>query len=156
MSPLPPEIERMIEASFTADEARARKRRMETGFLDIELESAPDDKPVNDPEFQAELNTFSGALHQGDVQFTQTAVAFDSVDAHGYPLAEFAIQILNSSALKVVGAAITAWLHGRYGRKVRLQFSDVKVEGRTPEEVDQALKSAAAYQASIKEAGKKP
>jgi hypothetical protein len=153
---IPPEQQRIIEASFAADEARARKQRMETGALEIEFEGAPDDPSVSDSTFQAELDAFSGTLRQSEIPHSQRAIAFDAVDAHGYPLAEFTIQLLNSPAIGVLGTAIGIWLKGRFGRKAHLKFGrdEVKLEGYTPEEIDQVLERAVAYRASLEKAGK--
>jgi hypothetical protein len=148
------EVNKGFAANRAVQAALNKKRRMESGELEIELEGGPDDLPVNDSAFQAELNTFSGALHQAAVPYSQSAIAFDSVDAHGYPLAEFAIQLLNSPAIGVVCTAIGIWLKGRYGRKVHLKFGDVEAEARTPEEVEQLLKSVAAFRDSLGKAEK--
>ena len=68
MASLTPEqqkqVETMFEASFARNAALAKKRRMETSELEIELGSAPDDPPTNDHGFQQELTTFSGALRR--------------------------------------------------------------------------------------------
>ncbi len=153
MAPLTPEqqnqVEAMFAASFAKDAALAKKRRMETGALEIELGSASDDLPINDPGFQHELAIFGGALKAAGVVYSQRGIAFDSVDAHGYPLAEFAIQHLGLPAIGIVTAAVTGWFAGRAGRKARLKFGDVEAEARTPEEVEQLLKSAAAFRAQV-------
>ena len=148
------EIEKAVSANRAFQAALETKRLMETGELSIELVGAVDDPPVPDPAFQAELNTFSGTLHQAAIPYSQSAIVMDAVDAHGYPLAEFAIQLLDSPAIGVVGTAIGVWLKGRYDRKARLKFGDVEAEARTPEEIEQLLQSAASFRASIKKAGK--
>ena len=153
MSPLPPEVERMIEESFAADRARDQKRRMKTGALEIELEGALDDWPVSSSEFQGELSIFSKTIRQSGILHSQRAIAFDAVDASGYPLAEFTIRTLGPPAIGIITAAVSSWLAGRAGRKARLKFGDIEAEARTPEEVERLLKAAAAFRASIKEAG---
>ncbi len=45
------QVEAMFAASFARDAALDKKRRMETGELEIELGSAPDDPPTNNPGF---------------------------------------------------------------------------------------------------------
>jgi hypothetical protein len=90
MCPLTPEQREEVEKAWAANRAMqaamAVKRRMETGETKIELVGASDDLPVPDPNFQEELNAFSVSLHASSVEFSQTAVAFDSVDGGGYPL----------------------------------------------------------------------
>ncbi len=158
MAPLTPEQQKQVEAMFATSFARNaaldKKRRLETGELEIELGSAPDDPPPNDPGFQQELATFGGALRAAGIAYSQRAIAFDSVEAHGYHLAEFAIQHLGPPAIGIITAAVTGWFAGRAGRKARLKFGDVEAEARTSEEVEQLLKSAAAFRAQVAKEGK--
>ncbi len=144
----------MFAASFARDATLDKQWGMEAGELGIELGSAPDDPPTNDPGFQQELAIFGGMLKAVEITYTQRAIAFDSVDAHGYPLAEFAIQYLDPPAIGIVTAAITGWFAGRAGRKVRLKLGDVEAEARTPEEIEQLLRSAAAFRAQVEKQGK--
>ncbi|MFC4518441.1 hypothetical protein [Cupriavidus pinatubonensis] len=111
----------------------------------ILLRRAVDDPAVDSSEFQAELRTFSGALKSGGVAYSQAAMAFDSAAATGYPLAEFAIKELAPYAASVA-AALTAWIAGRYGRKVRLKVGDLELEAKSPEEIKQLLHLAQEYQ----------
>ncbi len=150
---VPPEMAKLIEQSFAADREREKKRRMETGEVEIELERASDDPPIPDPSFQQELETFGGALGAAGIVYSQRAIALDAVDAHGYPLAEFVIRTLGPPAIGVVTAAVTGWLAGRAGRKVRLKFGDVEAEARTPEEVERLLKLATEFRARIENKG---
>ncbi len=152
MCPLTPEQLAEVERGWAANRAfqaeLSRKRRMETGELEIELVPGTDDPQEDDPTFQNELNVFSGRLRAGSVVYSQSAVAFDAIDGQGYPLAEFAIRTLGPPAIGIVTAAVTGWLAGRAGRKARLKFGDIEAEARTPEEVERLLRSAAAFRDS--------
>ena len=112
---------------------------MDVPRIELSLNRAPDDPPENDPGFQAELTAFGTALHDAGVAYSQSAITFDSIDAHGYPLAEFAIQQLGPSAITGVAAIIGAWVHARVGRSVRLKVGDVEAEAHTSEEVEQLV-----------------
>lgn len=122
--------------------------------LEVELGSAPDDPPITDSSFQQELANFDSALKEAGITCSQMHVALHSIDAHGYGLAEFAIEYLGPSAIGIVTAAVTGWFAGRAGRKARLKFGDVEAEARTPEEVEQLLRSAATFHAQVEQQGK--
>lgn len=143
------EITRAWEENLARQAATARAERVKTGYLDIDLGSASDDPPVSAPEIQSALGAFSGVLHAAEIRFSQSAVAFDSVDAQGYPLAEFTIKTLGPPVITAITAGITGWFAGRAGRKARLKFGDIEAEAATPEEVVKLLAAAANYQASI-------
>lgn len=158
MSPLTSDeqekLGKIFAESWARDAERNKQRRVKTGELEIELERAPTDLPVNDRIFQTELSTFGQSLKKHGILFSQSSIAFDSIETSGYPLAEFVIKTLGVPAISIVTVAISGWLTGRAGRKARIRFGDIEAEGRTPEEVEQLLQSAAAFRASIKGADK--
>jgi hypothetical protein len=45
-----------------------------------------------------------------------------------------------------VGTVLGAWLHARYGRKVRLKIGDIEAEAQTAEEVERLLARAQEFQ----------
>jgi hypothetical protein len=47
----------------------------------------------------------------------------------------------------VIAAALTAWLQGRAGRKVRMKVGDIEIEASTQEEFDRLLATALALKA---------
>src|SRR5271170_8078364 len=108
--------------------------------IEITLKRAPDDPPANSPEFQKELRQFADALRAADVDFSQRAIAFDAVDATGYPLAEFVVRALAVSALPSLTAIVVALLKAKNGRKVRLKFGSVDATAPSVEEVERLLK----------------
>lgn len=109
------------------------------------LRRAPDDSLENDPKFQRELSDFSKSLRAAGVKFSQRAMAFDSADALGYPLPNFLIT-LAPAVIAAVAGLCGAWVHARYGRKVRLKIGDVEAEGRTVEEIEALLQKAKEFQ----------
>jgi hypothetical protein len=107
--------------------------------IEIELKPAPDDPAINTPEFQKELREFSAALSAAGVNFSQRAVVFDSVDAHGYSLAEFVLRALQAGALPTVATIIVAYFQRRNGRKARLKYGNVEAESNSVEEIERLL-----------------
>lgn len=56
-------------------------------------------------------------------------------------LGEFFIKV-GPTVWPILGTAIGAWLHARYGRKVRLKVGDVEAEAETVGEVEKHLAKA--------------
>jgi hypothetical protein len=46
----------------------------------------------------------------------------------------------------VIAAAAGAWLHARYGRKVRLKVGDIEAEAQTEKQVQRLLEQAEEFQ----------
>lgn len=117
---------------------------MEPERCRIVLVRAPDDPLVNETKFQEELREFSKLLRAAGVSFSQRAMAFDSVDATGYPLPEFLVT-LDPPAIAALAAIAGAWVQARYGRKLRLKVGDVEAEARTEEEIGLLFERAAKF-----------
>jgi hypothetical protein len=117
--------------------------------IEIDLQRAPDDASVNEPGFQNELREFSKSLRTAGVTFSQRAMAFDSVDALGFPLAEFVIKTLSPAVIPAAAAVCGAWVQARYGRKVRLKIGDVEAEGRTTKEIENLLRQAESFRGKV-------
>ena len=124
-------------------------RRKREGGVDLLLVRASDDPQENDPAFQEELSSFSKALRATGVNHSQFAIVFDAVEGGGYPLAQFAIEVVRSVVPAAAGVC-GAWVQARYGRKVRLKIGDVEAEGRTVEEIERLLKQAAEFQGAVR------
>jgi hypothetical protein len=120
--------------------------------VEIDLQRAPDDLRENAPEFQQELNEFAKSLRGSGVAFSQKAIAFDSVDALGYPLAEFVIKTLVPALIPAAAGVCGAWVQARYGRKVRIKVGDIEAEARTAEEVERLLMMAVGIKDSAPDA----
>ena len=141
------EVTAMFAASRARNDALTRKQRFEAGKFTIELAASVDDPPGNDSVFQNDLSTFGKALRTAGIQYSQTAIAFDAVDAQGYPLPEFIIAIkdLGIPVITVIATLAGGWVQARYGRKMRLKIGDVEAEGRTIKEIEELLKKAAQF-----------
>jgi hypothetical protein len=113
--------------------------------IEIVLGRAPDDPQENDPKFQEELEEFSKSLRTAGMTYSQRGMAFDAVDAAGYPLAEFLVTFAKEIG-PTLGVILVAWVQGRSGRKVRLKIGDVEAEARTAEEVEGLLQKAKKFQ----------
>ncbi len=133
------ELAKTFAANRAVQEALNKKRRMESGELDAELVPGSDDPAQGEPAYQIELQRFFAPLRDAGISYKQRAIAMDAVDAHGYPLGEFALELVKTVG-PVLSAAFTGWIAGRSGRKVRVKFQDVEVEARTPQEVEALIK----------------
>lgn len=152
MCPLTPEQLAEIEKAWAANRAfqaeLARKHRIETGKLEIELERGDDDPQENARAYQAELEKFKRPLNEAGIRYSQRALALDSVGAHGYPLGEFALQFVTAIA-PIVSGVLASWITAKYGRKVRVKFMDIEAEARSVEEVERLIDKVLAIQESL-------
>jgi hypothetical protein len=139
MSPLTPEqleeVEKAVAANRAMQDALNRQRRMETEALEIELMRGGDDPQAHEPAFRDELQGFKDQLDDAGIQYAQSAVAFDSVDAYGYPIGEFALKFVKDYG-PMISVALAAWITGRYGRKVKAKFRDIEVEAGSLKDVE--------------------
>lgn len=113
---------------------------MRSGEFELILERSKDDKLPFSDEYQEELGHFSRQAHAS----SQICFAMDSVDGGGGPLGDFTFNNAGAliTALTTIGVA---WLHARYGRKLRLKYVDpkngpVEIEANTLEEVEAMVK----------------
>ena len=153
MSPISPEqkaeLMRDIAANRARQEAMTRKQRFEAGEFAIELDPAPGEPAGADEAFQEALQQFAAALHEAGVRHSQLAIAFDSADAHGYPLPEFILAIKSlatPAVLSALAGATGAWVQAKLGRKVRLKIGEIEAEGRSVAEVEKLLAAAVRFQ----------
>lgn len=114
-------------------------RYVKDGDMELVLLRARDDPPQNDPAYLEQLSDFSGALNNTGVEYSQRGMAFDSIEAVGFPLGEFVIRF-GPVAVAAISAPIAAWLTTKYGRRVRIKVGDVEVEGRSVQELNELLK----------------
>lgn len=139
------EFER-INQEWLANRARqiamTNAQRFEKGQFTIDLVRAHDDPSEGEPEFQLELSGFGAGLRSADIRFSQTAIAMDSMTAHGFPLPEFilALESLGTTAITAITVYGVAWVQARRGRKIRITIGEVEVEASSPSEVEHALR----------------
>ena len=159
MSLLTPEQEEAMFQMFLESQARTdamiNQRRFEEGEFTLELLKAEDEPGGGDEHFQQDSLRFSAALRADSIPFSQSALALDAVDAHGFPLPEFvfAMKVLGPPAITAIAGYAVAWTQGRSGRKVRIKIGEIEAEGRTIEEVTQLLEKAASFQGLNKSEG---
>jgi len=131
-------------------EAMNAARRKRERDVELCLVPASTDKPVGDDVFQTELGTFSAEFIKTGIKENQRAIAFDAVDALGYPVPEF-ILFLKDVAPMVITAATAvcvAWVKAKPGRKVRLKIGDVEAEGQSTDEIAKLLAQAKEFQSA--------
>ena len=110
--------------------------------LDLSLIPASDDPPfAGGAEYQKQLWIFEKSLKQDKGLVVDSGMeAFLSAQG-GIFLGDFSIKIIAILGPFLV-TAVGAWLHGRYGRKVRLKVGEIEAEAQTVEEVEKLLKRA--------------
>ena len=98
---------------------------MDTSSLQITLMPAPDERP---PENLSKLRRVFEAL---------PIRREDSTD-----ILDVTTSALLASLGTPLGTALGAWLHARYGRKVRLKIGDIEAEAQTLKEVEKLIARA--------------
>lgn len=126
-------------ARWAAEEAEESERRRQQGKVAIWLKRGPNDAETFTKEHQAELyEVLSPILHVKGVEVEAPFLAVDAVDAVSGYTGQLIIS-LAQIASPVLTAALVAWLKGRPGRKVRVEFhpsGKIKtVEAQTEEQV---------------------
>ena len=125
----------MSLAAFPAAQAN---ELVEAGELEIKLERADSDPQENTPSYQNEWKTFKRPLDEAGIRYRQTIFALESMGEAGYHLSEFTLSFIKDMAT-VVSAALVAWITSKYGRKVRVKYSDIEVEASSVEEVEKLI-----------------
>lgn len=121
----------MAEAEIIRDTTHERE-------LTITLIPSSDDPPKHTKEYQAELGTLEKEMRGQGIEFSSRAFLMESASGGGFSLGEFYAIVKTVSPLLTV--SLGAWLHKRYGRKVKLKFKDVQIEATTVEEVEKLIK----------------
>jgi len=154
MCPLTPEqhdeVMKLAAENHARQEAMNEAQRVREHGVQLCLVRAPKDKAVGDDEFQAELRTFSAVLGETGIKKSQSAITFDAIDAHGYPLPEFMLILKEVAPMAITAATAicVAWVNARPGRKVRLKIGDVEAEGQNADEIAKLLAQAKDFQSS--------
>ena len=118
--------------------------------LQLTFIRAADDPRVSDPEFQQGLRSFSAALSDAGIVYSQRVKFADSANGGGHPLGEYFIS-LAQVIRPIVGVAVGAWIQGRAGRKVRLKVGDIELEANGPADIDHLVAQALALKAQLAE-----
>jgi len=111
----------------------------------ISFVPGPEDRALGGDDYQHELGDLLAVLRSEKVLITTRMQFRDAVGADAIGLGQFSIE-----ALKVLGplasAAFGAWLHKRYGRKVRIKIGEIEAEAQSVAEIEQLLQQAANFE----------
>jgi hypothetical protein len=109
--------------------------------LQLELVPSSEDPPLQSQEYQNVLREFSDSLEIGNLSVSSQVLL---IEAAGHEIAPHLGVFYTSlqSAIPVIGAALTSWFAGRYGRKVRVKVGDIEVEANTAADAEKLLKEA--------------
>jgi hypothetical protein len=141
------EIAKIIASWRARQEEDWSKLRGDTK-LQISLIGAADDPDTFSSEYQAGLHGFIDQVRAGDGKIESFGMALDAVDAQGGTIGEFLIELARTGVPAALAAAIGAWLHARYGRRVKVRFGKDRVEeisAGTPDEIGEVLRHVAKF-----------
>jgi hypothetical protein len=125
---------------------------METLEFTLTLVRAPDDAPLKSPGYQAELLQFKETLAASGFEASPTIQLLEAwapEPSSTTYLGDFTIK-LAATIGPVIGAALGAFMHARWGRRVRLKIGDIEAEAQTPEQVEHLFKLAEDFQQRTK------
>ncbi|MDN7716247.1 hypothetical protein [Burkholderia gladioli] len=115
--------------------------------LRLVLWSSTNDDPFvgNGSQYALDIKTFLTAVEEQGGRRVPPRLTMDSVQIQ--TVVEFA-QILGPIFGPAIAAAVTTWLQGRAGRKIRLKVGDVEIEASTSEDFERLLSEARALKAA--------
>lgn len=122
---------------------------MESLRLELTPIRAADDQPLRSGGYQQELREFEAALQ---AQGFKVSIIIELIEAAGVEsqgmatYLGFVIELARSPLAGVIAAAVGAWLHARYGRKVRLKIGDIEAEAQSEKQVQRLLEQAEEFQ----------
>jgi hypothetical protein len=122
---------------------------MEPLRLELTPIRAADDQPLRSGGYQQELREFEAALQ---AQGFKVSIIIELIEAAGVEsqgmatYLGFVIELARSPLAGVIAAAVGAWLHARYGRKVRLKIGDIEAEAQSEKQVQRLLEQAEEFQ----------
>jgi hypothetical protein len=142
MKNLSPEQREEVDKAFAAN--RAYQESLMTDRVPgraeftLALVQAVEDAPLFSEEVQSELRATKEAIKSHDIEVAAPFMVMDSPGAGGGYVGEFVIPLAQIAAPIITGIA-GAWLHGKFGRKVRLEFFSngqlKKLEANTAQDV---------------------
>lgn len=111
--------------------------------LHLWLISAPGDLPLYSAEYQNQLREFEQSLKDEGLVVDSHEKYLLSEAGGIFLLGDFSIKVIATLG-PVLGAVVGAWLHGRYGRKVRVKITEagLEAEAQSVEEVEKLLNRA--------------
>jgi len=105
-----------------------------TDTLRLTLVRAPDDEASFSPGYQRELRQFYSLARAEGGKISAVTFTTDGADGGDGFVGEFLVPC-TSIAGSTLGAAASAWLQGRAGRRLRLTMGDVEVEATSTGEL---------------------
>lgn len=149
MSPLSPEQQEELAKTIAANRARqdALTKDMAEGQAEAKfrLVQSSDDLPLLSSEYQTELRGVSAAFRAEGIGAVAPFIVMDSPGGGGGYVGEFIIPLAQIGVPAVAGI-VGAWLHAKFGRKVRVEFyadgAIKSVEAQTPEQISSLIELA--------------
>jgi len=134
-----------VAANRAAQDALTGDRTEGQAEIKIRLVRSSDDQPLFSPEAQAEIKVVRDALRSSGIDADAPFLVMDSPGAGGGYVGEFIIPLVQFGA-PAIGVVVGAWLRGRYGRQIRVEFySDgnlKRIDAQTPEQVSSVIETA--------------
>jgi hypothetical protein len=93
-----------------------------------------------------------GAARLSKAQGFKVSIIIELIEASGVEsqgmaiCLGFVIELARSPLAGVIAATLGAWLHARYGRKVRLKIGDIEAEAQSEKQVQRLLEQAEEFQ----------
>lgn len=104
----------------------------------IMLKRSPDDPAQFSREYQETIGNVLAALRVDGVETKPRIFTMDAVGSVGGYTGEF-IAMANALGPATI-AALSGWLAGRNGRKVRIKVEGIEVEANSMKQLDEALR----------------
>ena len=114
---------------------------MKAPELELAFIPVPDDAPFRSSEYQRELRQFENSAQLQGLAIASGVELRKVAGAETVYLGDFTIKLAVVVG-PALGTIIGAWLHARYGRKVRLKIGEIEAEAQTVEEVEKLLARA--------------
>jgi hypothetical protein len=118
----------------------------ETEKLRIVLRSSVDDDPFagQSGQYARDTKTFLSVAELQGGQIVRPRLAMDSTEVQ--TMLEFGP--LAHDALKILGPALIAWLHGRAGRRIEVSGFGIRIKANSVEEAERLIEKLAGLKGS--------
>lgn len=139
------EIEKAVAANRATQDALTGDQAEGQAEIKIRLVQASDDPSLFSPEAQAEIQGVRNAFGNEGIDAAAPFMVMDSPGGGGGYVGEFIIPLVQFGA-PAIAVIVGAWLRGRFGRKVRVEFyADEqlkRVDAQTTEQVTSVIEAA--------------
>jgi len=141
------EVEKTIAANWAYQESLVTDRVPGRPEFKLALVQSEEDPALFSAEVQSELRASKSALESQDVEVYAAFMVMDAVGGGGGYVGEYVIPLAKIASLIITGVA-GAWLKGKFGRKVRIEFfangAIKKLQASSVEEVAAVIEMARA------------